>query len=125
MFIWNWPFLAAAVLMGVVALVHIFPGGKEGIKPLMQSEDMDRQAKMTLYYAWHLVTAGLIASTLVFLAAALRPEWVAIGWAAGLMVLVFALVSLVQTIAFRLPLTMVPQWMIFGPIAALALWGAS
>lgn len=123
--IWNWPFAVAAVLTFVIFGIHLFAGGREAARPLLDATCLDQQARMTLYYAWHVVSAGLLAASLVFLAAALRPEWVAIGWAAGLMMAVFALVSIVQTIAYRLPLTMVPQWMFFVPVAALALWGAA
>lgn len=91
---------------------------------MCDAKDLPKQARMTLLFVWHLISAGLLASALVFLAAALRPEWIAIGWAAGLMVAVFALVGIAQTIIMRLPLMMVPQWMIFAPIAALAIWGA-
>jgi glucan phosphoethanolaminetransferase (alkaline phosphatase superfamily) len=122
--VWNWPFAAAAGLMAAVFLLHLFAGGREAVRPLLDAESLPKQARMTLYYAWHLVSAGLLAAALVFLAAALRPEWIAIGWAAGLMVAVFALVSIVQTVLMRLPITMVPQWIFFAPIAALAIWGS-
>ncbi len=124
MIVWNWPFLVAAALMAAVFLLHLFGGGKEAARPLLKSTELSQQARMTLYYAWHLVTVGLLASALVFLAAGMRPEWTAIGWAAGLMMAVYALVSIVQTIAMRLPFTMVPQWVFFAPIAFFAIWGA-
>lgn len=122
--VWNWPFAIAALLMAITALVHLFAGGKEAARPLLKSEGLSQQAIMTLYVAWHMVTVGLFASSLVFLAVALRPEWLAIGWAAGIMIGIWGLVSIVQTIAFKLPILMVPQWMVCLPVAALALWGS-
>ncbi|MEL6752290.1 MAG: hypothetical protein AAFO70_09435 [Pseudomonadota bacterium] len=122
---WNWPFAAASALMFITFLVHVIAGGREAVKPLFADESIPKQAKVTLYYAWHLISAGLFASALVFLAAALRPEWTSIAWAAGLMVAIFALVGVVQTVFMRLPLAMLPQWVVFAPIAALAIWGAT
>ncbi|MDD9910678.1 MAG: hypothetical protein OXR62_13435 [Ahrensia sp.] len=122
--VWNWPFAVASALTLAVFVLHVVAGGRE-VRPVLNDQTLGRQARMTLAYAWSLVSAGLLATALVFLAAALRPEWVAIGWAAGLMVAIFAVVSLWQTVANKLPITMVGQWMFFAPIAALALWGAT
>lgn len=122
--VWNWPFAAASFLTFLVFGIHLFAGGREAVKPMLAAEGLSRQAKMTLYYAWHLITVGLLAAALVFLVAALRVEWLPIAWAVGLVMALFAAVSMVQTVLMRLPLTMVPQWMFFGPIAALALWAS-
>ena len=125
MVVMSWPLLIAAGLMAAITLLHIFGGGREAARPLVADSNLPKNAKMTLFYAWHLVTIALAFMAFVFLAAALRPEFVAIAWAFGWLTALFATFSVLQTLVMRLPFSMLPQWVLFAPVAALVLWGTT
>ena len=125
MVVMSWPLLIAAGLMAAITLLHIFGGGREAARPMMSDSSLPKNAKMTLFYAWHLVTIALAFMAFVFLAAALRPEFVAIAWAFGWLTALFAAFSVLQTFVMRLPFSMLPQWVLFAPVAALVLWGTT
>ena len=118
----SWPLMIAAILMAAITLLHIFGGGRE-VRPVLADESLGRRSRMTLLYAWHLVTIALAFMAFIFLAASVRPEFVAIAWALGWMTAFFAAFSILQTLFMRLPFSMVPQWVLFAPVAALVLWG--
>ena len=125
MVVMSWPLLIAAGLMAAITLLHIFGGGREAARPMMEVDNLSKSAKMTMFYAWHLVTIALAFMAFVYFAAALRPEFVAIAWAFGWLTAFFAVLSVLQTLVMRLPLSMLPQWVLFAPVAALVLWGTT
>ena len=124
MIVWNWPFAVASAFAVAAFLFHVIVGGRRSLSPMLAEDGLPRHARMTLWYVWHLISAGLLATALVFLGAALRPEWIVIAWAVGLLLAVFSVIALAQTVLMRLPVGMVPHWILFAPAAALAIWGA-
>ncbi|WP_114390170.1 hypothetical protein [Notoacmeibacter marinus] len=121
----KWPFALAAILMGATFFIHLVAGGRQAVRPLLaDSGTMPLDARMTLYYAWHVVSIWLAFATLIFFLAAFRPEFEAIAWANGVMAAAFGILAVVVTVLKRLPAAMLPQWVLFLPVAGLAIWGA-
>ncbi|MEM7546806.1 MAG: hypothetical protein AAF367_14840 [Pseudomonadota bacterium] len=119
----NLPFLLAAALSFITFLIHLFAGGPEVARPLLQSSDLAPVPKLTAYYCWHLVSITLAAMSVGFLIPAVSGTdrnmaimWTAI--AAG-----FAVWSGLLVIWKRQPPLHLPQWALFLPIAVCGIWG--
>lgn len=120
----KWPFALAAILMAATFFIHLVAGGRQAVRPLLGSAEAATDVKMTLYYAWHIVSIWLAMAALIFFLASFRPEFEAIAWVFGVMAAAFGLLALVITVLKRLPMAMLPQWVLFLPVAGLAIWGA-
>lgn len=118
----NWFFLAAAALSIATAAIHVFIGGPEIAKPLLQAE-IPTAPKFTNYYCWHLVSITLVAMAIGFLIPALNASqtmsaltWTIISGA-------FAGWSLALIALKRRPVGELPQWALFTPIFVLGAIG--
>ena len=114
----NYWFIAAGVASLITLGMHFVLGGKYSARPLLKA-DMRSVPKFTNYYCWHLVTLMLLAMAASFFAAAFKPA------AIELAILMTALsgASALWNIALWLwkrqsPLLM-PQWLLFAPVAIL------
>jgi hypothetical protein len=120
----NFWFVGAAILSGLVCLLHIFGGGPGTVPALIKKDaGSGGVGRMTAYYAWHLVTITIAAQALAF--------WIAAGsdaahdlalFAAG-GALLFALWSIAMIAIHRLKPMLFPQWLLFLPIAAAGFIG--
>lgn len=115
--------LTSAVLMGGIFVVHVTLGGRESVRPLLANEALPLVARMTLYMAWHMVSAAIALMAVIFLAASLRPEFLSLAFGAVVLSSVFGFVSAGVTLAKRLPITVLPQWVLFLPVAFVAYMG--
>ncbi|MEM8751758.1 MAG: hypothetical protein AAGF90_02155 [Pseudomonadota bacterium] len=118
----NAPLLVAGLISAVAAMVHVFMGGPEAARPLVEARDLPEAARDTLHYAWHVVTLALVAMTLGFLAPAFGVGSGAVLWSALAAAAAFWSVAL--AVLRRRPLLALPQWALFGPIAAFGFWGS-
>ena len=118
----NGPLAGAAALSAATAAIHVFLGGPDVAKPLLQSE-MRRVPKFTNYYCWHIVTITLIAMSVGFAIPAFSPGETTSALTWTLIAAVFALWSIALFLWKKMPPLALPQWILFTPIAALGVWG--
>jgi hypothetical protein len=119
------PWLAASALVAALTFgVHLFAGGAEVARPLLDSADLPRLPRETLYFVWHMVSweLAVLAIALGYCAvydAANRPlVWTLAGLAGG-----SGMLNLGLAAWRRVPLTLLIQWALLLPIAVLALVG--
>ncbi|WP_374656411.1 hypothetical protein [Dongia sp.] len=119
----NGWFAAAAGLSAFTCGLHVVMGGREAARPLLAAAELDRLAKFTNYYCWHLVTIviGALAVAFAYSARAGMAADLAL-FATGIAFL-FALWSLGMIARFRLPPLLFGQWALFLPIGLLGLAG--
>ncbi len=119
-------FLGAAVLSFIVCLIHVFLGGKEAARPLLDSSDLKPVPKYTNYYCWHMVTITIAALGVMFSIAAFIQSAVELAWAASMLAALFCLWNIALYLCKRQELHrwyQLPQWVLFLPIAALGVLG--
>ena len=115
--------LISGVLMAGILVLHIFAGGRENVRPLLKSSELPLVARMTLYMAWHMVSAAIGSMAIILLAASFRPEFQSLAFGAVVLSFSFGLVSVGVTLTKRLPVSVLPQWVLFLPVAILAYMG--
>jgi len=119
-------FLIAGVLSITVCFIHIFLGGKESARPLLDSFDLKAVPKYTNYYCWHMVTIIIAGLGVMFSVAALIPSAVELAWAASILAALFCLWNIALYLWKRQELRrwyQLPQWVLFLPIAVLGAVG--
>lgn len=115
--------LAAGVAALVLDLVHIFPGGREIHRPMVASH-WPEPAKAVWSVVWHAATAVMALGGVALIAAGLFPEQAL--ELAALPVALFlstALLFLVYGLKRLGTVWVLPQWVAFLGISALALIG--
>ena len=117
----NWLY-AASVLSGLTALLHIFGGGKTAAQPLLESS-MEDGAKYTNYYCWHMVTIIIIAMSVSFYLAACNVQLIELAVLSTGLSFAFALWSCLLIVIKKQNPFVLPQWLLFFPIALLGLLG--
>ena len=112
-------FLAAGVAATLVALTHVFLGGRETARPTLAVGEMASMVRYTNYYCWHLVTLslGLVSAGFLYSAFPARPMEPAA--AATLFAAVAAVLCLGINLRFSLKHAHHPQWILFLPVAAM------
>lgn len=117
-------FLAAAVLSGLICLLHIFGGGPVTVPQLVTgNDDSGMVGRMTAYYCWHIVTIIIAAQALAFWMAAGSVEAHDLALFASSGALLFAVWSLAMIAIYRLKPLLFPQWVLFFPVAAIGFAG--
>lgn len=115
------PMVAAAGLMGLTTLVHLFAGGPENYGPLRESALGD-VSRSTLSVVWHMVSLVLLLQTLALGELSRRPNpplwWLTLAGMLG-----FAALFVGYTLADFGALFALPQWTVFLATAALMIWG--
>jgi hypothetical protein len=117
------PLLVAAAIALVTFFIHTLAGGKEVARPLLQSAELSRVPKLTMYYCWHIVTLLLLA-----LAGALGYAAVFEPSNRPLLVLCLLLAggcslwNVALMLGTRSKLWQLPQWTLFAAIAAPIAW---
>jgi len=117
-----WLFSAGA-LAAFLALVHVFLGGPEVAKPLLQSNDMPDVAKYVNYYCWHLVTITIFAMAIGLIWDSVDPVQTGLAWMWAVIAVLFTLWSIVLVVWKGQKPFQMPQWLLFAPVAALAIVG--
>lgn len=119
----NGWFLAAAGLLTVICGVHIVMGGREAARPLLAATELDRTAKFTNYYCWHLVTIAIGALALAFAHASQAGAATDLALFATGIAFLFGAWSLGMIARFGLPPMQFGQWALFLPVSLLGLIG--
>ena len=118
--------LASGVLAAVTALVHLFAGQIDPVRPLLAAP-MAETSKRTLHACWHLVSVDLVlaAAVLLYLTWA-KDAGPAVPRLIAAHLLAYGLVFIVMGMAIAGPrgLVRLPQWALLLPVAILA-WAAT
>jgi hypothetical protein len=119
----NSPLLAAAALSVLTCAVHVFYGGARVHRPVLAS-NAPRLALGVMSVVWHGITALLLVNAVALLYAALNP-----GAAMPMVVLIAAQYFAAAALSFIYGITrfgsvlVMPHWVVFLAMAALAVWG--
>lgn len=104
-------------------LIHLFAGGPEIARPLLQSDDIPDVAKYVNYYCWHLVTMTIGAMSVGLIWASIDVSQTGLMWMWTVMAVLFTLWSLVLIRWKTQNIWQMPQWTLFGLISVLAIAG--
>lgn len=118
----NVYFVLDSALALLTAVIHIFAGGKSVVRPLLSSS-LENEVRLTAYYCWHMATLSIVGLAAAFAWAAATPDADELAVAATVLAGTFAIWSAILTLAQRVPVLILPQWMLFAPIAALGVAG--
>lgn len=116
-------FLSAAGVAALICAIHVVAGGREAVRPLLASTELNRSAKYTHYYCWHLITITIAVLAAAFAYASRPGAGSDVAVLATGMSFLFALLSIVQIAIFRLPMKEFGQWVLFLGLALLGLAG--
>lgn len=114
--------VAAACLAAMIA-AHLTIGEKEVARPLLASRELKDDVVCVLFLCWHLVTLVMIATAAGYLAAAISSEWKDFALAGTIVVGMLAVWSFIVVIWKRQRHRAMPQWIAFGAVALLGIWG--
>ncbi len=117
--------IAAAALTAVTGLIHVFWGGRDIARPLLASQELAFEPKMTAYYCWHMATIVIFGIAIAYLYAGVVTSAQELAIAATGLAGAFAVLSVALVVWTRCsPLTL-PQWALFCPIAVLGALAAN
>lgn len=120
--LWLAGIWVACGLSALTCLVHVFAGGPESARPLLES-DLGLVAKYTNYYCWHIVSITLAAMAGCYLLAALYPQAWELAALATVLAAAFAVWSIALNLTVRPRFIELPQWILFLPITIAGLVG--
>jgi hypothetical protein len=115
--------VAAAALALLTAAVHTFLGGREIATPLLEARDLQTVPKLTSYYCWHLVTITLFAMAAGYGWAASSGEAREVAWGCTALAGLFAALAPLIALRSGVSVRVLPQWLLFLPMALLGLMG--
>ncbi len=119
-------YLIAGILAFSVCLLHIFLGGKEAARPLLNTTALNSVAKYTNYYCWHMVSITIAALGIMFICSGLMPQAYPLAYFATILAGLFSVWNLTLYFAKRKEFRVwyaLPQWLLFLPIAVFGLIG--
>ena len=119
----NLWFLSAAILSFGICALHVTLGGREAARPLLATTELDRVAKFTNYYCWHLVTIAIALMAAAFAFAARPGANVDAAIFASATAAVFALWSVIMIVRHKLSPLQFGQWALFLPVGLLGAVG--
>lgn len=119
----NGWFVSAAGMSAFTCGLHVILGGREAARPLLEAGGLNRLAKFTNYYCWHLVTIVLGALSVAFAYSSRAGSAADLALFATTIAFLFAIWSLGMIVIFRLPPLQFPQWALFLPIGVLGVVG--
>lgn len=117
----NKPMMAAAVLSAVTLVIYVIGGGQDVHAPI-QASDLELPLRAISAVIWHFVSLILAVQAVGLFAVARRPNPQLAGMLIAIQIgtaglFVFFGVTMLGT------LWIMPQWVIFGTLGALGLWG--
>lgn len=118
----NWAFFAAAGLAALWLVIHLFAGGRDTARPLLDCTELSPVVRDTLYICWHFVTASLALMAGLFVWAGLSGQN-APALAATALAASFSFVGIGLALRQRANLLEVPQGWLFVPVAGLGCAG--
>lgn len=115
-------FMAAGALAAVWFLVHVFIGGREIARPLVQATGLAPQVRHTQYLCWHFTSVGIACMSGLFFASAFGGPS-AFATSATLMAAGFCGVGVALVISIGESHARLPQGWLFLPVTALGVIG--
>jgi hypothetical protein len=116
-------FAVAALIMALIAAIHIVMGGRTDAAALLAS-DIPEPARSTLFYCWHFASIVLVAMTIAFALAAADDHYRLLALAATGLAAAFALWGVFAGLARRQSLvTQLPQGLMFALVTVVAAAG--
>ncbi len=124
----NVYFLLAGILALLTTVLHVVGGGREIVKPLMYSESIAENVKLTMYACWHFVTITILGSGVAlsvggFLDITADVVYSTIAAIFFIMSSMFLVITLF--ISKKRGFLTYPQWTLLLPIAILCALGIS
>ncbi|WP_421724353.1 hypothetical protein [Bauldia sp.] len=116
-------FVAAGVVSGLIAAIHLVPGGRTVARPLLNAQDIAPVAKYVNYYCWHNVSFVLILMAGLFVAAGYGYFATAFGLVGILLAAFLCIWGLALPVLKRQRFTDMPQGWLFAPVLVLGLVG--
>jgi hypothetical protein len=113
--------LPAAISLVLIAL-HLFSGGPEVVRPLLNSTELPSEVVHVLYICWHTVTIVLVAFVVAYVGAAFDPSFRAYAVAATTVAGGMTLLSLAVVIWKHQSHAKMPQWVAFLALTLSAMW---
>ena len=118
----RYPTLAAAVLMGATAMLHVIAGGAEFHAPIQDSA-LDLPLRAISAVLWHAVTMLLLTQTVALLWLARQPDTAMAALLTAIQI-GFAGLFLFYGQTMQGTVWLMGQWTIFLAMAVLIIWGA-
>jgi len=115
-------FALAAALSTAWFLVHLFLGGKQIARPLLDNTTLAPIVRDTQYLCWHLTTAGIAVQAILF-ALAIVLNTPAYAVAGTLLAASFAVTGIAIPPAVGQRFKAMPQGWLFVPVAVLGVIG--
>jgi hypothetical protein len=119
----NWFLFAAAVASLTTFLAHLFWGGHEVAKPLLNAPDIQEVPKLTTYYCWHIATILFFVMTCAYVYVALLQFDFPLTVAVTGIACACAVLSMGLIVVRKLKPLDYPQWVFFVPITLLGVLG--
>ena len=115
-------FWSASALASVWLVVHLFIGGRQIARPLIDTSELSSIVKHTQYLCWHFTTVA-IAGMATFFGLAALSGIVAYATSATALAFGFFLVGVGLTVSLGESHARLPQGWLFLPVAVLGLAG--
>lgn len=117
-------FLVAALVCGFTLVMHLVPGGRAAVRPLLDPElKMRKFPRYSNYFCWHIVSLTLAALTAAFAWSAMAGTNIDLAIAATLLSAAILAWNVTLNVWQKLPRHAAPQWVFFAPITILGLAG--
>ncbi|MDP3852891.1 hypothetical protein [Phenylobacterium sp.] len=118
-------FAANAAVILLCAFVHLLLGGRGMVRPLLRDTELRPVVRDIHYCCWHLITILMFGMVIVFALAALGRASADLTLAAVLVFAAYGLWTLGLMLHRKYRIREMPQWILFGLIAALGAVGLS
>ena len=115
-------FGTAGALAALWCAVHLFVGGHQIARPLVNAESLDPVVRHTQYLCWHFTTVA-IAGMAIFFGIAATSGSIAFATSATLLAVGFFLVGVGLMVSLGESHARLPQGWLFLPVAALGVAG--
>jgi hypothetical protein len=116
-------FASDAILILLGALVHLMLGGRGMVRPLLRDTELRPVVRDIHYCCWHLITILMFGMVVVFARAALGRSSTDLVAAAVLVFAGYGAWTLGLMLQRKYRVREMPQWILFGIIAALGALG--
>ncbi len=117
-------FLVLAASLSVLNTgLHLFAGGREIARPLLEARSLPDNVRCVQYFCWHIATLALALQAAVFGVAAFMPDQMALAIVGTAFAAAIALLGIVLPPFLKISYKTMPQGWLFVPVSALGLAG--
>lgn len=119
----NTLFALAAGLSVLNTGLHLFAGGREIARPLLEARSLPDTVRCVQYFCWHIATLALALQAAVFGIAAVMPGQIALAAVGTIFAAAIAGLGIVLPPVMKISYRTMPQGWLFVPVSALGLAG--